>query len=72
MQLINRKLIVLCIVIIGTIGLVNASASSLSFYDILPPELPGACSELQLGPEFELVFHTYAIGVQIYRWSGTS
>src|SRR5215216_6596767 len=36
------------------------------------PELPPACSELQVEAGNQLAFHAYAIGVQIYRWNGTT
>jgi hypothetical protein len=32
----------------------------------------GACANLQAPAGSKLVFHVYATGVQIYRWSGTS
>src|SRR5262245_38692093 len=32
----------------------------------------GDCPELQVPPGNELAFHVYAVGVQIYRWNGTS
>jgi uncharacterized protein DUF3455 len=32
----------------------------------------GACQKLQVEAGSKLVFHAYANGVQIYRWSGTS
>jgi hypothetical protein len=36
------------------------------------PELPPQCSTLQVDPGNKLAFHTYALGVQIYRWNGAS
>ena len=40
--------------------------------DIQPPELPAACGALQPAADEEVVFHTHAIGVQIYRWNGAA
>ena len=37
------------------------------------PELPSpVCDELALSDEYQLSAHVYALGVQIYRWSGTA
>ena len=41
--------------------------------DIAPPRLPyPACSSLQVPAGNEVAFHAYAMGVQIYKWNGTS
>jgi hypothetical protein len=36
------------------------------------PELPAGCSSIQVEAGNKLSFHTYAKGVQIYRWNGTA
>lgn len=37
------------------------------------PELPlPLCQSIQVGADNELAFHTFALGVQVYRWNGTS
>ena len=36
------------------------------------PELPAQCSSIQVEAGNEVSFHTYAKGVQIYRWNGTA
>jgi len=37
------------------------------------PDLPSPlCDRLQLSPGDKVAFHVYALGVQIYRWNGTS
>jgi hypothetical protein len=36
------------------------------------PELPEGCSTITVDVGHKLAFHTYAKGVQIYRWTGTS
>jgi hypothetical protein len=36
------------------------------------PELPAGCSSIQVETGNKLSFHTYAKGVQIYRWNGTA
>ena len=40
--------------------------------EIQAPDLPAGCSSLQVEAGNEVAFHVYAIGVQIYRWNGTS
>jgi hypothetical protein len=38
-----------------------------------PPELPSpACDSVNVPDGNRLIFHAYAFGVQIYRWSGTA
>src|SRR5262245_11121671 len=36
------------------------------------PELEGDCQILQVPVDSVLLFHAYAIGVQVYSWNGTS
>lgn len=36
------------------------------------PDLPAECSSIAVEAGNKLSFHTYARGVQIYRWNGTS
>ena len=41
--------------------------------DSRAPDLPSPlCDRLQLSPGDKVAFHVYALGVQIYRWNGTS
>jgi hypothetical protein len=47
------------------------SISALAADASVRPELPSECSELQVTSN-PTIFHVYAIGVQIYRWNGTS
>lgn len=35
-------------------------------------DLPSQCSELEVTDFHGMIFHAYAIGVQIYRWDGSS
>ena len=36
------------------------------------PELPlPLCQSIQVGAGNEVAFHTYAVGVQVYKWNGT-
>jgi hypothetical protein len=36
------------------------------------PELPAQCTQIAVDEDQTLIFHAYAIGVQIYRWTGSS
>ena len=41
--------------------------------DSRAPDLPSPlCDRLQVQPGNKVAFHVYALGVQIYRWNGTS
>lgn len=39
---------------------------------LTPPDLSAVCQQLQVPGNLELVAHTFATGVQIYRWDSTS
>ncbi|HEX8736812.1 MAG TPA: DUF3455 domain-containing protein [Pyrinomonadaceae bacterium] len=65
--------------IIGLVALFSVAVLALAFNpsvkadsEIQPPVLPEACSNIQVEAGNEAFFHVYAIGVQIYRWTGTS
>jgi len=73
MQIINIKQIIWLFALLAVGGLALAfnplvRASS----DIRSPELPPVCGNLQMPVGSKVVFHTYALGVQIYRWNGAS
>jgi hypothetical protein len=36
------------------------------------PELVGECAKLRVEAGNKVAFHAYAVGVQVYRWTGTS
>lgn len=36
------------------------------------PELPAVCSHIEVDSDQNVAFHAYAIGVQIYRWTGST
>jgi hypothetical protein len=62
------------IVLFGVLAfaLAAVSVARASSSDIQSPELPPECGSIQVGAGNEVAFHAYAIGVQIYRWNGTS
>jgi hypothetical protein len=71
MQIINIKNIIGLFVLLCAAGLTFVNAAQLSnAEDIQPPTLP--CTEVQVEAGNKVSFRAYAIGVQIYRWSGAS
>jgi hypothetical protein len=71
MQIINIKQIIGLIALFSVVALASVSSVRASD-DIQPPELPASCGNLQVPTGNEVFFRTYAIGVQVYRWNGTS
>ena len=53
-------------------SLVVLSASIFALADDKSPELPGGCERLEVEAGNKVSFHTYALGVQRYRWNGTA
>jgi hypothetical protein len=74
MQFINLKNIkeLAAIFVIALTVLVSNSYAARPTSDILPPDLPEGCGSIQVEAGNEVAFHVYAIGVQIYRWNGSS
>jgi hypothetical protein len=74
MYIINFKRIFALVLLLGSAGLAHAfGPANMPPDEIAPPDLPPACTtSLQPRAETEVVFHVYAIGVQIYRWNGTA
>lgn len=73
MQIINiKQFIGLVVLLLSAAGLALASDSVARAGDNKSPDLPPACSSLQV--EFGNKMHSrvYAIGVQVYRWNGAS
>jgi len=60
-------LVALAVLALASIQLVRADA------DNRAPDLPSPlCDRLHVQPGNKVAFHVYALGVQIYRWNGTS
>ena len=53
------------------ITLINGALAQDENAETRPPELPAACSHLQVEEGNKVSFRVYAIGVQIYRWNGS-
>jgi Protein of unknown function (DUF3455) len=56
------------VLLIAAVALMPLSVANASE----PPELPAQCSSIAVEAGNKLSFHTYARGVQIYRWNGAS
>ena len=73
MQIIKIKFITSLLMLLGVAALAPAFGPDKSMSEtIRQPELPPECSTLAVDDGSELIFHAFAIGVQIYRWSGGS
>jgi hypothetical protein len=62
--------------ILGLAALFTVAAMALASMvkaedNIQPPDLPSACSYLQVQLGNEVAYRAYAIGVQIWKWNGT-
>lgn len=64
-----RLLVMLAFVVGGTVQPNSAATTS---GNPNGPELPAECGSIAVGEGFKLIFHVYAKGVQIYRWTGTA
>lgn len=65
----NIKVIIAGLITI--FGLANFAAASGSRAEGSGPDLPPQCSRIAV-ENGQVIFHAYAIGVQIYRWTGSA
>lgn len=73
MQIINIKYIIGTVVLLSVAVLALASAPFAQANDDLrQPDLPPLCGGLQVTQGNQVFFRTYATGVQVYKWNGTS
>lgn len=74
MRFTKIKLVIGLVVLLAVAGLAVASVSvARAGDDNRAPDLPSPlCDNLQVPPGHKVAFHTYALGVQIYRWNGAS
>lgn len=70
MQFINKRsfLTIALAVIVATSLNLEVQAQGLNS----EPELPAGCEAIQVPAGNRISYHTYAIGVQTYRWTGTN
>ncbi|HMO81392.1 MAG TPA: DUF3455 domain-containing protein [Pyrinomonadaceae bacterium] len=72
-SIIKNKIVSGFLMVLGMAVLSGASYASVIKDDGLQaPSLPGECSGIQAPADTVPFFHTYAIGVQVYRWNGAS
>jgi hypothetical protein len=72
MRYMKFKLVIALVVLGAVVGLTSISSAQAGD-DNRAPGLPSPlCDGLQAPPGHKVAFHTYALGVQIYRWNGAS
>jgi Protein of unknown function (DUF3455) len=64
----NKPMVRFFVLLMAAVALMPLSIANASE----PPELPAQCSSIAVEAGHKLSFHTYARGVQIYRWNGVS
>lgn len=73
MQISNINQIIRLVVLLGIIaGSTLAFNVSARAGDIIAPELPAVCSGIKVPQENRAFLGVYALGVQVYRWNGSS
>ena len=74
MNIMKIKQIIGLVIMLTVIGLGHASVTlALSLDDVYqPPALPAGCEQLAVPAGNEVADRVYAVGVQVYRWNGTS
>src|SRR5262245_46297650 len=72
MRYVRIKFVIGLFVMLGVAGLATASIPAIAALDDAP-ELPSPlCDKIQVQGGDSVVFHAYAVGVQVYRWNGSS
>ena len=74
MNIMKVKQAIVTAIMLGVIAFGHGSVSlALSLDDSnQAPVLPAGCEQLATPAGNEVAYHVYAVGVQIYRWNGTS
>jgi hypothetical protein len=73
MQIINLKQLIGLVALLSVAVLALASNQiARADDDVRQPELPASCGSIQVESGNKVSFRVYAIGVQVYRWNGTS
>lgn len=73
MHYITIKGVIRLLVLLTVTGVAILPTSAITMLDNSNgPELPEGCSSINVEAGNKLAFHTYAKGVQIYRWNGAS
>jgi hypothetical protein len=64
---VNRIIQLFALIALVTVALQSAQATTLDNNN--GPQLPAECSSIRVDEGHKLAFHTYASGVQIYKWN---
>ncbi|HZI60979.1 MAG TPA: DUF3455 domain-containing protein [Pyrinomonadaceae bacterium] len=73
MHYITIKSVIRLLVLLTVSGVAFLPTSAVAMFgNDNGPELPEGCSSITVEAGHKLAFHTYAKGVQIYRWNGAS
>jgi hypothetical protein len=73
MTITKSKQIISLALLLGFITLAHASLSLAAVDDeARAPELPAGCEQLAAPEGYKVSSHVYAVGVQIYRWNGST
>ncbi|HLM02544.1 MAG TPA: DUF3455 domain-containing protein [Pyrinomonadaceae bacterium] len=73
MKIMNLKNIIGLVALFSVAVLALASNQVVRAGDELrAPELPASCGSIQVEAGNKVSYHVYAIGVQVYRWNGSS
>ncbi len=74
MNIINTKQIIRIALMIGVVAVGHAAASFAIAQEVgaAAPELPVGCEQLAAPEGHRVALSVYAVGVQIYRWNGTT
>ena len=73
MNIMKTKQIIGLAFVLGVIALGHAMATFATAQDVVPaPVLPAGCELLAAPQGHEVASRVYAVGVQIYRWNGSS
>lgn len=60
----------ICIAAILSVANLGSAVSAVAKNTTEGPALPPVCGAIQVPQGQQLAFHTYAVGVQVYRWNG--
>jgi len=73
MRFVKTKLVIGLIALLLVAGFPLASIPAAQSANINPPDLPSPlCDNIEVQQGNRLAFRVYAVGVQVYRWNGTS
>ena len=67
------KSVMTAVLLLAVVGLASVSAPAARANTVSDsPDLPAGCGSLEIEEGNRLAFRVYALGVQVYRWNGTT